>query len=49
VPVLQRFLAGFDCERTEVAIRERAKRGLPDADYSYWSHAFRITISLGFG
>ncbi len=43
VSVLQRFLAGLYRERTEIAIRERAKRSLPDADDSYWSHAFRIT------
>ena len=43
VPVLQCFLTGLYRERTEIAIRERAKRGLPDADYGYWSHTFRIT------
>src|ERR1700691_4039530 len=41
--VLQRFLAGLYRERTEIAIRERAKCGLPDAGYSYWSHTSRIT------
>src|ERR1700722_17442331 len=43
VSVLQRFLSGFYRERTEIAIRERAKRSLPDAGDSYWSHTFRIT------
>ena len=41
--VLQRFLPGLYRERTEIAIRERAKRSLPDADDGYWSHTFRIT------
>ena len=49
VSVLQRFLAGLYRERTKIAIRESPKRGFPDAYYSYWSHTFRITISLGFG
>jgi len=43
VAVLQRLLSGLYRERTEIAIRERAKRSFPDADYGYWSHTFRIT------
>ena len=43
VAVLQRFLSGLYRERTEIAIRERAKRSLPDAGYGYWSHIFRIS------
>ena len=46
MPVLQCFLSGLYRERTEIAIRERAKGGLPDADYGYCSHTFRIARSL---
>ncbi len=42
-PVLQRFLAGFHRERTQIAIRERAKSSLPDADDGDLSHTLRIT------
>ena len=45
VPVLQCFLPGFYRERTEIAIRERAKRCLPDANHGYCSHTFRIALS----
>ena len=47
VSVLQRFLPGFYRERTEIAIRKRAKRGFPDAGYGYWSHTLRITPTPG--
>ena len=47
VSVLERFLTGLNRERTEIAIRERAKRGFPDAGYSYRSHTFRITPPPG--
>ena len=45
VAILQSFLAGFHGERTKIAIRERAKGGLPDADDGDWSHAFSITAA----
>ena len=46
VSVLQGLLAGLYSQRTEIAIRERAKRGFPDAGDSYWSHTLRITLAI---
>jgi hypothetical protein len=38
VSVLERFLSGFDRERAEVAVGERAEVGLADAGDGYLSH-----------
>ena len=41
VRVGESFLAGLHRERTQIAIRERAERGLPDSDNSNRSHIFQ--------
>jgi hypothetical protein len=38
VSVVKRFLSGFDGERADVAVGERAEVGLADADDGYLSH-----------
>ena len=46
VGIFERLLSGFDGERAQVAIGERAEVGFADADDGYLSHTFKITRRL---
>jgi hypothetical protein len=40
---VQAFLAGLDCQGSQIAIGEHSEGGLPGADYGHRSHIVKLS------